>query len=146
MGWIILNFNQKRGYYQLRGEEQEENKNKIEEFHTLTVVEVIEREKGKSGIWYNVKLENDWIYKRESKIALFDWVGKQKNFIVTTELNDDGTIKLNKDNEEKRSFRSPKEDDWGLVKIRTEQTINQSDKSVGTFIYMILYLKTQIKK
>lgn len=135
LGWIILNFNQKRGYYQLRGEEQEENKNKIEEFHTLTVVEVIEREKGKSGIWYNVKLENDWIYKRESKIALFDWVGKQKNFIVTTELNDDGTIKLNKDNEEKRSFRSPKEDDWGLVKIRTEQTINQSEKSVGTFIY-----------
>ncbi|TDE43968.1 CRISPR-associated protein Csn1 [Flavobacterium rhamnosiphilum] len=132
---ILLNFNQKRGYYQLRGEEQEENKNKLEEFHTLTVVNVIEREKGKSGIWYNVILENGWIYKRESKIALFDWVGKQKNFIVTTELNDDGTVKLNKDNEEKRSFRSPKEDDWGLRKIRTEQTINQSGKSVGSFIY-----------
>jgi len=135
LAWILLNFNQKRGYYQLRGEEKEENKNKLEEFHTLTVVNVIEREKGKSGIWYNVILENGWIYKRESKIALFDWVGKQKNFIVTTELNDDGTIKRNKDNEEKRSFRSPKEDDWGLVKIRTEQTINQSDKAVGTYIY-----------
>lgn len=135
LAWIILNFNQKRGYYQLRGEEQEENKNKREEFHTLTVVDVIEREKGKSGIWYNVILENGWIYKRESKIALFDWIGKQKNFIVTTELNDDGTVKLNKDNEEKRSFRSPKEDDWGLVKIRTEQTINQSEKSVGSYIY-----------
>ncbi|HGE5775577.1 type II CRISPR RNA-guided endonuclease Cas9 [Flavobacterium psychrophilum] len=135
LAWILLNFNQKRGYYQLRGEEQEDNKNKLEEFHTLTVADVIEREKGKSGIWYNVILENGWIYKRESKIALFDWIGKQKNFIVTTELNDDGTVKLNKDNEEKRSFRSPKEDDWGLVKIRTEQTINQSEKSVGTFIY-----------
>jgi CRISPR-associated endonuclease Csn1 len=135
LAWILLNFNQKRGYYQLRGEEQEENKNKLEEFHTLAVVDVIEREKGKSGVWYNVILENGWIYKRESKIALLDWIGKQKNFIVTTELNDDGTIKLNKDNEEKRSFRSPKEDDWGLVKIRTEQTINQSEKSVGTFIY-----------
>lgn len=135
LAWILLNFNQKRGYYQLRGEDQEENKNKLEEFHTLTVIDVIEREKGKSGIWYNVILENGWIYKRESKIPLFDWVGKQKNFIVTTELNDDGTIKLNKDNEEKRSFRSPKEDDWGLVKIRTEQTINQSGKSVGSFIY-----------
>ncbi|MEM0577072.1 type II CRISPR RNA-guided endonuclease Cas9 [Flavobacterium polysaccharolyticum] len=135
LAWILLNFNQKRGYYQLRGEEQEENKNKLEEFHTLTVVDVIEREKGKSGIWYNVILENGWVYKRESKIALFDWIGKQKNFIVTTELNDDGTVKLNKDNEEKRSFRSPKEDDWGLVKIRTEQTINHSEKSVGTYIY-----------
>lgn len=135
LAWILLNFNQKRGYYQLRGEEEEENKNKLEEFHTLTVVDVIEREKGKSGTWYNVILENGWIYKRESKISLFDWVGKQKNFIVTTELNDDGTIKLNKDNEEKRSFRSPKEDDWGLVKIRTEHTINQSRKSVGSYIY-----------
>nr|WP_315173951.1 type II CRISPR RNA-guided endonuclease Cas9 [uncultured Flavobacterium sp.] len=135
LAWILLNFNQKRGYYQLRGEEQEENKNKLEEFHTLTVVDVIEREKVKSGIWYNVILENGWVYKRESKIALFDWIGKQKNFIVTTELNDDGTVKLNKDNEEKRSFRSPKEDDWGLVKIRTEQTINHSEKSVGTYIY-----------
>lgn len=135
LAWILLNFNQKRGYYQLRGEEQEENKNKLEEFHTLMVVDVIEREKGKSGFWYNVILENGWIYKRESKIALFDWVGKQKSFIVTTELNDDGTIKRNRDNEEKRSFRSPKEDDWGLVKIRTEQTINQSGKSVGSYIY-----------
>lgn len=135
LAWIILNFNQKRGYYQLRGEEEEVNKNKLEEFHTLAVVDVIEREKGKNGIWYNVILENGWVYKRESKIALFDWVGKQKSFIVTTELNDDGTVKLNKDNEEKRSFRSPKEDDWGLVKIRTEQTINHSEKSVGTYIY-----------
>nr|WP_315198707.1 type II CRISPR RNA-guided endonuclease Cas9 [uncultured Flavobacterium sp.] len=135
LAWILLNFNQKRGYYQLRGEEQEENKNKLEEFHTLAVVDVIEREKGKSGIWYNVILENGWIYKRESKISLFDWVGKQRDFIVTTELNDDGTVKLNKDDEEKRSFRSPKEDDWGLVKIRTEQTINQSGKSVGFYIY-----------
>lgn len=135
LAWILLNFNQKRGYYQLRGEEQEENKNKLEEFHTLKVANVVEREKGKSGIWYNVILENGWIYKRESKVALFDWVGKQKEFIVTTELNDDGTIKLNKENEEKRSFRSPKEDDWGLVKIRTEQTINQSGKSVGSFIF-----------
>ncbi|MFE3849331.1 type II CRISPR RNA-guided endonuclease Cas9 [Flavobacterium sp. LB3P45] len=135
LAWILLNFNQKRGYYQLRGEEQEETKNKLEEFHTLKVVNVIEREKGKSGIWYNVILANGWIYKRESKIALFNWVGKQKNFIVTTELNDDGTVKLNKDNEEKRSFRSPKEDDWGLIKIRTEQTINQSGKSVGSYIY-----------
>ncbi len=135
LAWILLNFNQKRGYYQLRGEELEENKNKLEEFHTLMVTDVVEREKGKSGIWYNVILENGWIYKRESKVALFDWVGKQKEFIVTTEINDDGTPKLNSDNEVKRSFRSPKDDDWGLVKIRTEQTINQSGKTVGSFIY-----------
>ncbi|NRT15544.1 CRISPR-associated endonuclease Csn1 [Flavobacterium sp. 28A] len=138
LAWILLNFNQKRGYYQLRGEEQEENKNKKEEFHTLLVSDVIERDKGKTGTWYNVILENGWIYKRESKISLSDWIGKSKSFIVTTEYNDDGTVKLTKDNEEKRSFRSPKDDDWALVKIRTEQTINQSGKSVGTYIYEAL--------
>ncbi|OCB78684.1 type II CRISPR RNA-guided endonuclease Cas9 [Flavobacterium crassostreae] len=135
LAWILLNFNQKRGYYQLRGEEKEENKNKKEEFHTLLVTDIIERDKGKSGTWYNVILENGWIYKRESKISLADWIGKTKSFIVTTEYNDDGSVKLTKDNEEKRSFRSPKEDDWGLIKIRTEKTINQSDKSVGAYIY-----------
>jgi len=138
LAWLLLNFNQKRGYYQLRGEEVEENKTKKEEFHTLKVVDVIEREKGKSGVWYNVILENGWIYRRESKISLSNWIGKERDFIVTTEFNEDGTIKLNKDNEEKRSFRSPKEDDWGLIKIRTEQTINQSGKTVGTFIYTTL--------
>lgn len=138
LAWILLNFNQKRGYYQLRGEEQEENKNKKEEFHTLLVTDIIERDKGKTGTWYNVILENGWIYKRESKVSLADWIGKPKSFIVTTEFNDDGTVKLTKDNEEKRSFRSPKDDDWGLVKIRTEQTINQSGKSVGAYIYEAL--------
>jgi CRISPR-associated endonuclease Csn1 len=123
LAWLILNFNQKRGYYQLRGEDESDNKNKQEEFYKLTVTEVIEREKGKSGIWFDVVLENGWIYKRESKISLSNWVGKEKEFIVSTELNDDGTIKLNKDNQEKRSFRAPKEDDWNLVKIRTEKTI-----------------------
>lgn len=135
LAWLILNFNQKRGYYQLRGEEQEEDKNKREEFYTLLVTDVVEREKGKSGTWYNVILENGWIYKRESKVSLLNWIGKTRDFIVTTELNDEGSVKMNKDNEEKRSFRSPKEEDWGLVKIRTEQTINQSGKTVGEFIY-----------
>ena len=135
LSWLLLNFNQKRGYYQLRGESEEDDKTKSEKFHTLLVVDVIEREKGKSGIWYNVVLENGWIYRRESKISLFNWIGTQKDFIVTTEYNDDGTIKINKDRQEKRSFRSPKIDDWGLVKIRIEQSINESGKYVGEYIY-----------
>ena len=56
LAWIILNFNQKRGYYQLRGKE-------------------------------------------------------------------------------KRSFRSPEENDWTLIKKKTEQDIDQSQKTVGTYIY-----------
>jgi len=33
LAWILLNFNQKRGYYQLRGEEEEENPTQVKEYH-----------------------------------------------------------------------------------------------------------------
>ncbi len=137
LAWIILNFNQKRGYYQLRGEEEEENPNKLEEFHSLKIVDVIPdagtNKKGET--WYSLILENGWVYRRSSKIDLSDWKDKVKDFIVTTDLNDDGTVKRDKDGVEKRSFRAPKEDDWTLLKKKTEQEIFKSNKTVGAFIY-----------
>ncbi|WP_439478890.1 type II CRISPR RNA-guided endonuclease Cas9 [Chryseobacterium aquaticum] len=140
LAWILLNFNQKRGYYQLRGEEEEENPNKLVEFYSLKVIDVLadEPQKGKSDIWYSLILENGWVYRRSSKIPLFDWKDKTRNFIVTTDLNDDGSIKKDKDGNEKRSFRAPSENDWTLVKKKTEQEIEQSHKTVGTYIYETL--------
>ncbi|MCG2462820.1 type II CRISPR RNA-guided endonuclease Cas9 [Flavobacteriaceae bacterium F89] len=228
LAWIILNFNQKRGYYQLRGEEEEENPNKLVEFHSLKVIEVkpeikytltlengetyyrtsdepiiewkdtmrdfivtiysdnkgvekrtyflkedtsrIKKKKTNSGkkktseyvevqsikiidvkeekqdkIWYSLVLENGWIYRRESKTDLSDWKDKVKDFIVTTDLNDDGAVKTNQEGEEKRSFRAPKDDDWTLIKKKTESDLNKHikvykltkgvDGTVGTYIY-----------
>lgn len=137
LAWLLLNFNQKRGYYQLRGEEEEENPNKLVEFHSLKIVDVIadEPQKGKSDIWYSLILENGWVYRRASKIPLFDWKDKIRDFIVTTDLNDDGSVKTDRDGKEKRSFRAPSETDWTLVKKKTEQGIKQSKKTVGAFIY-----------
>ena len=137
LAWILLNFNQKRGYYQLRGEEDEENPAKREEYHELKVVSVEAAEEGKGGnTWYNVTLENGWIYRRQSKTELKDWVGKIRQFIVTTEYEQDGvTIKKDKNGEVKRSFRAPSEDDWGLRKKRTESLLEDSGKTVGAFIY-----------
>lgn len=137
LAWILLNFNQKRGYYQLRGEEDEENPTKREEFYELKVISVEAAEEGKGGnTWYNVKLENGWIYRRQSKTELNDWVGKIRQFIVTTEYEKDGvTVKKDKNGEVKRSFRAPSEDDWGLRKKRTEKSLENSSKTVGAFIY-----------
>lgn len=135
LAWILLNFNQKRGYYQLRGEDEEEKSNKKVEFHALKVVAVEDSgEKKGNETWYNIHLENGWIYRRTSNIPL-DWVGKIKEFIVTTDVNDDGTPKTDKDGNEKRSFRAPKEDDWILLKKKTETEIDESHKTVGEFIY-----------
>lgn len=137
LAWIILNFNQKRGYYQLRGEEEEENPNKLVEFHALKVVDVIPDEKpnSKGETWYSLHLENGWIYRRSSKTSLADWKDKIREFIVTTDLNDDGTIKTDKEGNEKRSFRAPSADDWTLLKKKTEVDISKTEKTVGTYIY-----------
>ncbi|MDR1502980.1 MAG: type II CRISPR RNA-guided endonuclease Cas9, partial [Prevotella sp.] len=137
LAWIILNFNQKRGYYQLRGEEAEENPNKLVEFHSLKIVEVEADEKpnSKGDTWYSLHLENGWIYRRSSKTPLFDWKDKLRDFIVTTDLNDNGTVKKDKEGNEKRSFRAPGEDDWTLLKKKTESDIESSQKTVGTYIY-----------
>ena len=134
LAWILLNFNQKRGYYQLR-EEEISNNNKKTEYFALKVVAVEDSgEKKGKDTWYNVHLENGWIYRRTSNVLL-DWVGKTKEFIVTTDLNDDGTFKKDKEGNIKRSFRSPSEDDWNLIKERTQTEIEHSGKTVGAYIY-----------
>ncbi|RRJ91667.1 type II CRISPR RNA-guided endonuclease Cas9 [Paenimyroides tangerinum] len=147
LAWIILNFNQKRGYYQLRGEEEEENLNKLVEFHSLRIVDVIaDEEANKKGeTWYSLHLENGWIYRRSSKISLADWKDKIRDFIVTTDINDDGSEKLDKDGNVKRSFRAPGADDWTLLKKKTEQEIDNSNKTVGTYIYEHLLLDPKQK-
>ena len=136
LAWIILNFNQKRGYYQLRGEEEEETPDKIEEYYQLKVIRVEDTgEKRGQDTWYNIHLENGWIYRRTSKTPLSDWTGKVKEFIITTSLDENGSPKLDKDGEVKRSFRAPKPDDWALRKKRTEKSIEQENVTVGTYIY-----------
>lgn len=147
LAWILLNFNQKRGYFQMRGEEEEENPTKREEYHELKVVsvEATDEKKGEDT-WYNIRLENGWIYRRSSKIPLDDWVGKVKQFIVTTEYEQDGiTPKVDKEGKVKRSFRAPKEDDWGLQKKCTEDKLEKSGMTVGAFIYDHLLQEPQDK-
>ncbi len=137
LAWILLNFNQKRGYYQLRGQDEENiaSSNKKVEYVALRVVDVKDTgEKREKETWYNIHLENGWIYRRTSSIPL-DWIGKVKEFIVTTDLNNDGTPKVDKEGKEKRSFRSPKEDDRTLIKERTQSDIEASGKTVGAYIY-----------
>lgn len=137
LAWIILHFNQKRGYYQLRDEEDEDILNKNIEYHSLKIIEVEADpiQSGKEERWYSFTLENGWNYRRASKIPLLNWKNTTRDFIVTTELNDDGTIKKDKDGNEKRSFRSPGEQDWSLIKKKTEKDLEQSQKTVGEYIY-----------
>lgn len=135
LAWILHQFNQKRGYYQARGEEDETETNKKKEWLTLKVISVRDTgEVSKGRTWYEVTLENGWIYKRQSANPL-DWEGKTRDFIVTTTLNTDGTEAKDASGNIKRTLSAPKEDDWGLRKIKTESEIEFSGKTIGEFIY-----------
>jgi len=135
LSWILLQFNQKRGYYQLRGEDEEESQDKIVEFLAQKVVRVEATDDKKGNeVWYNIHLENGMIYRRTSRVPL-DWEGKIKEFIVTTDLEKDGTPKKDKEGNIKRSFRAPKDDDWTLLKKKTEFDIDNSHKTIGCYIY-----------
>lgn len=136
LAWIILNFNQKRGYYQLRGEYEEENNKKKIECHSLKIIQVEKTTEKKGGeAWYNLTLENGWIYKRSSKSPLYDWLGKTKEFIVTFEIDEDGTLKKDKEGKDRISFRAPKEEDWTLIKTKTQKLIDDRQMTVGQYIY-----------
>ena len=134
LAWIILNFNQKRGYYQLRGEELDSDSDdaKQEEYKVLRVDDVqLNPKSGKNGEQlYNLILEDGSVCEKKSRVPLFDWKGKQREFIITTSVNKKG--------EKKQSFRSPKDEDWGLRKKRSESYINSSGLTVGAYIYQHL--------
>lgn len=130
LAWIMLNFNQKRGYYQLRGEEESDD-DKQKEFCVLKVKEVIDSgEKVKGNTLYKVIFENDWEYDKPI-VKTEDWINKTKEFIVTTSVKKDGEIK--------RSFKAVNsEEDWIAIKEKTQQDILKSNKTVGQYIYETL--------
>ncbi len=126
LAWLILNFNQKRGYYQLRGEDIEEDKNK--QFVQLKVKELVDtggEVKGKK--LYDVIFENGWKYDRQI-VKTEDWIDRTKEFIVTISTLKTGELKY--------SYKAvDSEKDWIAIKTKTEQDIEKSDKTVGQYIY-----------
>ena len=138
LAWVLHSFNQKRGYYQLRGEEKETTTNKEEKYYALKVVDVVDSgEKKGKNTWYDVHLENGFVYHYPSAQKP-DWVGKIREFIVTTTLDEKGQPALDKYGQVKRSFRMPNEEDWALRKIKTQEMISESHQTVGEFIYTAL--------
>ena len=101
----------------------------------LRIIDVTDSgEKKGKAIWYNIKLENGLIYRRTSEQPL-DWIGKEKEFIITTKLEKDGSIKMDKGGLPQVSIRMPNDDDWNLLKKRTEADIEGTHKTVGEYIY-----------
>lgn len=138
LAWILLNFNQKRGYYQLREEEEKDEEKKDQTFEILKVdrKEDSGKKKGEDTL-YDVYFDNGWKYDKQI-VKTENWIGKTKEFIVTTTKTASGEIK--------RTFKAvDSEKDWIAIKQKTEQNIEISHKTVGTYIYDTLLQKPNQK-
>jgi CRISPR-associated endonuclease Csn1 len=155
LAWILLNFNQKRGYYQLRGEDDE--KTDVREYcELLKIVSIEKGEKDKKNdkrTWYKMTFENGWEYSATFTTEP-NWLNMEREFLITEEFDEKGNIKIVKDKKsdttgkEKRritplpsfdeiNLMNKKEQDkiYKKIKVRTEITISNSGKTVGAYIY-----------
>lgn len=152
LAWISLQFNQKRGYYQLRDEEEEEDnaKAKTRQYFDRQVIEDIvdtgEVYKGLKVL--NVILQNGdtgKIFKKEIPI----WKGQEKNIIVTVDIDKDGNDRFDDNGQLSRRFKIPTEaeweSEWKLIKLKTEKDLDDSKKTVGSFIYDTLLVNPNQK-
>jgi len=128
LSWLILNFNQKRGYYQLSEEVEDIEEGKKKEFVTLKVKEIVDTGDEVNGNkLYNVYFENGWKYDK-SIVKTENWIDQTKEFIITESKLKNGELK--------RTFRSvDSDDDWIAIEKKTEQEIQASKKHVGEYIY-----------
>lgn len=142
LAWILLNFNQKRGYYQLRGED-DDSQAKIsktrKEFITDTILSVTDTGETYKGLKViNIVLANALcgkVFKKE----IPEWVGHNKNIIATFDLDKDGHDRLDESGVVSCRFSVPTDEDWEkewkLVKLKTEKNLAESGKTVGAYIY-----------
>ena len=140
LAWILLKFNQKRGYYQLREEEQQERPSKTRlYFDSQIVTDIIDTNQTYKGMKvFSVILEDGTrgkIFKKE----IPDWIGQKKDIIVTIDLDKDGKDKYDETGELSCRFKIPSEQEWEeqweLIKTKTQKDLDDSGKTVGAYIY-----------
>lgn len=151
LAWILLQFNQKRGYYQLRGEEEEEKAapKTRQYFDRQIISDIID-----TGQVYKelkvliITLENGdtgKIFKKD----IPNWIEQEKNIIATVDIDKDGNDKYDENGQLSRRFRIPTEaewdSEWKLIKMKTEDDLNNSNKTVGCYIYDTLLQKPDQK-
>ena len=140
LAWILLNFNQKRGYYQLRGEEEQVRPSKTRQyFDSQIVTDIIDTNQTYKGMKVlSVILENGTkgkIFKKE----IPNWIGQKKDIIATVDLDKDGNDKYDETGELSCRFKIPTEQEWEeqweLIKAKTQNDLDVSGKTVGVYIY-----------
>ena len=141
LAWILLNFNQKRGYYQLRDEKEVEQRpvKTRQYFERQIVVGIRDTEQVYKGLKVlEVTLENGLsgkVFKKE----IPDWIGQRKDIIVTIDVDKEGNDRYDEEGVLSCRFNIPTEqaweEQWELIKTKTQNDLDTSGKTVGSYIY-----------
>ena len=141
LAWILLSFNQKRGYFQLRDESEEEKKpSKTRQyFEHQRVVDIIDTNEVYKGLKILVVVLSNGVSGKIFKKEIPDWIGEEKDIIVKIDIDKDGKDKFNEDGSLSCRFNIPTEAEWDteweLIKQKTQNDLDVSGKTVGEYIF-----------
>ena len=140
LAWILLNFNQKRGYYQLRGEEEQERSSKTRQyFDSQIVTDIIDTEQQYKGMKVLSVVLESGIKGKIFRKEIPDWIGQKKDVIVIIDIDKDGNDKYDEKGDLSCRFKVPTEQEWDeqweLIKAKTQKDLDNSGETVGAYIY-----------
>jgi CRISPR-associated endonuclease Csn1 len=106
-------------------------------------------EKKNENFVFEIYLQTGWIKKNQQSKYLPKWKDTERDFIIKTNYNKDGD-RILKGTDEGRNINAPKEEDWTLLKLKTETELtsfNTKNRTVGiaSFVYNALLEKPQQK-
>ncbi|MCY4561300.1 MAG: hypothetical protein OXC03_03105 [Flavobacteriaceae bacterium] len=135
LAWVIMNFNQKRGYYQLRQEQKINEGNTYMPLEILNIKETKRKKKDKNGVFKKV-------YE----------VTTEKGTCTTTEQYETGTLqdfivscKENKKGEKTEKIEDVSANKWLSNKLKIEQKIKLSGRKISEIIYEELLKNPNLK-
>lgn len=142
LAWVLLSFNQKRGYYQLRGEDEEEAKSSRpgSQFEEQVVQSVRDSGETLKGAKVLIVELADGRRGRVVRRDVPDWAGRRLSLIVTPDLDKKGQPRYDELlGGPGLRFKVPTEEEWdtewALVKAKAEHDLDVAQTTVGAYIY-----------
>lgn len=111
----------------------------ITEVREFTIVDVRNTgQKLKENFVFEVELETGWIKEQQSKFTP-KWKDTKRDFIIKTKYDEQGR-RILKGIDKGRNINIPKEEDWTLMKLKTETSLTSfntknNTKGVASFVY-----------
>ena len=111
----------------------------INEIRQLLITDVRSTgEKRKENFIFEIEMETGWVKEQQSRF-LPKWKDTKRDFIIKTKFDEKGN-RILKGADKGRSIGIPKEEDWTLMKLKTETSLtnfNTKNNTIGiaSFIY-----------